>query len=442
MKFSRSAFVASVCVMTAKAHMFMSSPVPIEGSAPKDPLIADGSNFPCHGVTPPGSGGQSMPVGSSQLLAWDTGNGANTAVHGGGSCQISVTYETDPEKIKEPSAWKVIYSIEEGCPTNSPLNLDGQFTGPKGSYTGSYPCTDDRTNGYDCVNQFNFTIPEGLQNGQATLAWTWFNNVGNREMYMNCAAIDISGGSDDDSAMSELPDMFVANLVASGLPTCDTEAYFNVQFPNPGQYVTTRVASSNMPVSSSTMSYPIAIPSGCSGDGGSSGTDSGSESAATTTAVASSETATLTYSAVQAGVTSAAAATTTSAQAEAETSTVQYSTMSTVTGYSPAAAATTSDTDVSAAAPTAESTGTYASSGNGTSSDSCDSGTIACPTPGALICVGSTQFGLCNINYCAVPQDLSDGTTCSDGVVSKRDVIRRSNRYHGRFAGNAHRHNF
>jgi hypothetical protein len=106
-----------------------------------------------------------MAAGSSQLLAWDTGNGANTAVHGGGSCQISITYETDAANQKDPKNWNVIYSIEPGCPSNTHQNLDGSYTGPQGTYTGSYDCTDPKTNGVDCVNQFNFTIPKGIKSG-------------------------------------------------------------------------------------------------------------------------------------------------------------------------------------------------------------------------------------------------------------------------------------
>lgn len=168
-----------------RAHLFMNSPSPIPGSAIKDPLAGDGSNFPCHGVSFPGSNGLDMPVGSTQLLSFDTGGGYNTAVHGGGSCQISVTYETDPKKIRNPANWYVILSIEGGCPTNSLANLDGSYTGPNGGYSGSRSCNDTSTNGFDCVNQFPFSIPRGLKNGQATLAWTWFNTIGNREIYVS-----------------------------------------------------------------------------------------------------------------------------------------------------------------------------------------------------------------------------------------------------------------
>jgi hypothetical protein len=50
---------------------------------------------------------------------------------------------------------------------------------------------------------------------------------------------------------------------------------------------------------------------------------------------------------------------------------------------------------------------------------------VPCPNPGAVVCVGSSQFGLCNINNCAVPQQLAEGTHCTDGEIRKRDHIRR-----------------
>ncbi|KEQ84688.1 hypothetical protein M438DRAFT_273391, partial [Aureobasidium pullulans EXF-150] len=190
--------------MAANAHLFISSPNPIPGTAIKNPLADDGSNFPCHGVALPGSGGQKMAVGSEQKLTFDAGAGLNTAVHGGGSCQLSLTYETDPQKVKQADAWKMART---------------------------------RSNNFDCINTFDFTIPQGVKNGQATLAWTWFNNVGNREIYMNCVAVDITGGS-DDATMSDFPDIFLANMgPAYGDVKTDEYPVQNVKFPNPGKYV-------------------------------------------------------------------------------------------------------------------------------------------------------------------------------------------------------------
>lgn len=418
--FKQSLLAASACFIAANAHLFISSPKPLPGNAIKDPLKDDGSNFPCHGVALPGSGGQSMAVGAEQKLAFDLEmpktqssgvyqGGPNTAVHGGGSCQLSITYETDPEKVKQASAWKVIYSIEGGCPTNSLMNLDGTYQGPLGPYKNAISCDDPHANGIDCVNSFNYTIPEGVKNGQATLAWTWFNNVGNREIYMNCAAVDISGGS-DNSDMSDFPELFLANLgpaYGSGL----TDAYHNVKFPNPGKFVTTKLADTSYTTPSST--YSIAVPSTLSG-AGSAGSAPASYSASSYGGAPSSYLST----------SSAYAAVPTSAVTTTMRSTTM-ATVATVTGTAPMAAGTGY-------------AGSSSSSSNSTSG-TCSDGKVSCPIPGDLVCIDDTHFGICNIDFCAVPQPYAPGTGCSNYTNGKRDVVRRrSSRIHRHIPGHIH----
>jgi hypothetical protein len=424
--FAQTLLAASACLMTANAHLFISSPSPIPGTAIKNPLEPDGSNFPCHGITLPGSGGQKMAVGSDQKLIFDAGTptgqqgsvyggGGNTAVHGGGSCQISITYETDPEKVKQSTAWKVLYSIEGGCPTNSLLNLDGTYQGPLGEYSNAILCSDPHANGLDCINDFEFKIPEGVKNGQATLAWTWFNNVGNPEMYMNCVAVDITGGS-DNADMSEFPDIFLANLGTTyGGETVRTPVQ-NLKFPDPGKYVTTKTAFASTYMSAgaaqtiaSASAYPLLLP----GDAG----------ATPTTYAAGS---------YDAAPTSYAASSAASSPATAPTS---YA-----SAPSPYAAVPTLATAVSAA-PIPSGT-SYASSND--TSGTCTAGTVACPVPGELMCIDEHTFGICDINHCAVPRAVSLGTTCSNNIVSKRDVVRRrSSRIHRHIPAHiGHKHSF
>lgn len=198
----KAACIYTFIVVPTSGHMSISSPDPIGLTAVQEPLSSFGDDFPCHGVPLPKAGGLEMSAGSTQSLSFDTGDGANTAVHGGGSCQISLTYESDPELLKDPHNWKVIYSIQGGCPSNTRRNLDEDFTSPGGTYHGSYPCSNATTNGIDCVNSFDLQIPGGVQNGHAIMAWTWFNTLGNRHMFMNCINANISGG--DGSEMSSL----------------------------------------------------------------------------------------------------------------------------------------------------------------------------------------------------------------------------------------------
>ncbi|KAK4940947.1 hypothetical protein LTR66_014857 [Elasticomyces elasticus] len=415
MKAVSAAFALAGLILRANAHLFMNSPKPIEGTGVKTPLEASGSNFPCHGVTLPSSGGQSMPVGSEQTLAFDLGAGANTAVHGGGSCQISITYETDPAKLKLPSSWKVIYSIMGGCPSNTHQNLDGSYTGPMGAYSGAISCSDPKSNGVDCVNSFNFTIPQGMKSGDATLAWTWFNSVGNREFYMNCAAISIPKGVSDTSSFEALPDMFVANLAS--VDKCPTTASVDVQFPNPGKYATTKKPSGM--AAQTALTFPMAIPTGegCAGDGG---------SAAATGAIPSSALAS--PSAYASSVVSAIAPSNTGGSgytsgASAVGAQVTTTTFATVTSYSSAAvpAYVTASSPLAASSPAPSPS---SNSNTSTPSGSCPSGKVPCPSLGSVVCVGTGHFGICDVDGCAVAQVLADGTTCSNGVVTRKRSLR------------------
>lgn len=184
---------------TTSAHMFIASPVPFAGVS-KSPLSEDGSNFPCQGSSYQITTMNEWTVGSEASVSFPPDQ---TATHGGGSCQISVSKDKAPTK---DSKWKVIHSIEGGCPTTGSGN-----SGPLGT--------------------FSFKIPEALPEGQLTMAWTWFNKVGNREMYMNCAPIKVSGGT--GKGFDSLPDMATANIGGS----CKTSEGSDYTFAKAGDSV-------------------------------------------------------------------------------------------------------------------------------------------------------------------------------------------------------------
>lgn len=191
----------------ASTHIIMTNPVPF-GNPDSSPLLDNGSNFPCKGPVSGGSGESNVyEQGSTQQLSFQ-----GTAVHGGGSCQVSVTTDLNPTR---DSVWKVIKSIEGGCPAQGAEGNIGN------SATAEVPY------------KYDFTIPDDLAAGEYVLAWTWFNKVGNREMYMNCAPVTVTGSSGDEGFMSTLPDMFVANI-GNG---CITPDSLDVEFPNPGNFI-------------------------------------------------------------------------------------------------------------------------------------------------------------------------------------------------------------
>ncbi|KAJ5288382.1 hypothetical protein N7508_011157 [Penicillium antarcticum] len=186
----------------------MTSPEPYSlGTLNNSPLAGDGSDFPCklraNAFEAPRTE-TTIGVGQSHQLIFK-----GSVTHGGGSCQISLTKDLEPSKSSE---WMVITSFIGGCPAN----VDGNL-----------PSDPSRIEKYPS----NFTIPHNITPGKYTLAWTWFNRLGNREMYMNCAPIT-GGAVKSIERSSTLPAMFVANVNG-----CTTTAGIDIKFPEPGESV-------------------------------------------------------------------------------------------------------------------------------------------------------------------------------------------------------------
>ena len=211
--FAKSLAIASIASL-ASAHIVMSNPPSYrrDGSVFNAPLHDKHAPtipppFPCGTTTFSGVETTMWEAGSTQTV-----NFMGTAVHGGGSCQLSVSTDLQPT---EGSTWKVIKSIEGGCPAkNQAGNIEpgnAELPLPEG-----YPVE----------------IPD-LPAGSYTFAWTWFNRLGNREMYMSCAPIEITGGSGSVDPAS-LPDMFIAHIPQT---TCNIPDGGDLKFPNPGSNV-------------------------------------------------------------------------------------------------------------------------------------------------------------------------------------------------------------
>jgi hypothetical protein len=190
-------------VASVSAHMDVQSPAPLrskfntlyaDGNIDYNmlsPLASDGSNFPCKGYqtdVPSVSGAVTTLKAGEPLTVQMEGS----ATHGGGSCQFSLSYDNG-------KTFGVIKSIVGGCPLSANYTVDIPADVPSGS--------------------------------NALLSWTWFNKVGNREMYQNCIAVDIAG---KDGGSIELPKMFEANI-GNG---CTTVEGTEVDFANPKAMVT------------------------------------------------------------------------------------------------------------------------------------------------------------------------------------------------------------
>jgi hypothetical protein len=393
------------------AHMRLADPVPFGvGTVNNSPL--EPADYPCK---------RSYQV--SQMNQWDAGQTKEvsfrgSAAHGGGSCQFSITTDTEPT---EASQWKVIHSVIGGCPSNVTGNIPVPDK-PQGDAEAELAAT------------FPVTMPDFVPDGQYTFAWSWLNKVGNREFYMDCAPLKVgSGGNAKRStaaaaALASLPDMFIANLPNTQCETTENEDFL---FPNPGDSVYTEpgaavghsltgagcAAQAKMAAGSGEPSTPTEPGSG---DKPASSKPAASEPAATKPAATSTAGApaaptgapsypTGVPSNPDGGVLAPGASPAPSASPKPE---VPAPKPEQPKPEQPKPAA-----PIASAAPAAPST---------PSSSDCS----PCTEDGAIVCIGSNQFGLCN-RGCAVAQALAQGTVCANGVIgAKKRSINKFPRAH------------
>ena len=229
--------------------------------------------------------------------------------------------------------------------------------------------------GVECIREFEVPLPRDLPNGNATFAWTWFNKIGNREVYMNCAPVSISGGTGDEKAFAALPPLFLANVEGE----CTTGLGV-LNIPNPGKYG--RVLEPPAPGSDGNCPKAAGVPV-FEGDSG-----SGSGSAVVVSSTAP----------VSAPVASAPSAST---AFPASAGSSGFVTLTTSAGGAVTPTATAPVPKV----PDATNPSGFPAS-------------QPCSLDGALICFGPTSFGLC-ANGWAIPQPVAVGTTCTDGKIQR-----------------------
>jgi hypothetical protein len=389
--FSPTTFILSALAFASSvsAHMAPQSPAPFRASYNKaavqntidysitSPLNADGSNFPCKGYqsdmgTAGGASQATWPQGSAQQ--WTISGGA---VHGGGSCQIALSYD-------KGTSFKVIHSYIGSCPLSS-----GQA--------------------------FDFTVPADAPTGDAMFAWTWYNKIGNREIYMDCAAITVTAGSGTASAaFASRPDLFVANL-GNG---CTTVEGTEVQFPNPGPDVTNAVqGGDNVGTFTGTCAAVKGIGGGSPGvfasTGSSTATATGASSVVASSPPASSPT-TMSTVIVSSAVPSSSDSGVFSTSAPGSPAPVSSSSAASIAS---SASVVAPSATVSATAPV--STGT---SGGG----SAIAAGTACTTEGEWNCVGGTSFQQCASGAWSIVQPLAAGTQCTAGESSSINITASS----------------
>ncbi|RMZ72281.1 glycoside hydrolase [Pyrenophora seminiperda CCB06] len=391
MSFRSTIMAVAAMFVTVNAHVKMSSPVPFSvAELDTAPISAD--QYPCKNkLGYKVSKMNEMKVGEKNTLALD-----GSAVHGGGSCQLSVTLDTEPTKA---SVFKVIMSMEGGCP-----NVEGK------------------------ANSYDFVLPDSIPNGNATFAWTWMSKLsGGPELYMNCAPISVTGGASDKTKFEALPDMLKINIDES----CRSVANFAVQFPNPGQNVIKGATNDLKPPVGASCGSSGSAPADSSSPAGGAPSDAPSapaggapSSTASSPAASQPSAAPTTPSGGKpspppsnggGGVFAPGAS---SGPALPSTSTTLVTVTATPTA--PTGSGPTAPAGVSPPSPIG--TGTPSTP----SSPSAGGGSGTCTTNGAIMCNGANQFGLCN-NGNVVWQAVASGTTCVNGSITKRA-------YYGRVA--------
>lgn len=391
MFFQTTALVALAA--SASAHLVLNTPVPFEwedSATQQSPL--EPADFPCKQPGGTYAVTQMNTVAAGDELTVQIKGGAT---HGGGSCQFSITTDTKPNK---DSQWKVLHSQIHGCVGGA---ADANMSNNK----------DDLNN-----PKIPVKIPENLPAGQYTFAWSWFNKLGNREFYMNCAPLEVTSGNantasaDISSVIGSLPDMFVANLP----PTeCEVASGQDFNYPNPGDSVATgEGAVPGTAISGAGCAQMTALGAGA-GKLGSPAQATGGASAPASEPAASEPTAAPIASAAPSnggGVFAPGASSGTAPVATAPVATQPAATQPAVTQP----AATQPAATQPAAVQPAPSTGS--GSGNA-SSGAC----TPCSTEGGVVCIGTDSFGLCNFG-CAVPQKLAAGMSCASGTISRRSI--------------------
>ncbi|KAI0395653.1 hypothetical protein F5Y17DRAFT_182561 [Xylariaceae sp. FL0594] len=221
----KAGLLALMAAGSAMAHIAMKDPPPLSSKdnpntqeqnvdySLTNPLEGAGE-FPCKNKlsllgTPDGAPVKTYSPGEQASITLQ-----GSAIHHGGSCQISLSYD-------KGKSFKVVKSLIGNCPT------------PGGG-------------------TFEFTIPEDAPTAKdVILAWTWVNKTGNREFYMSCAVVNIqSGGGSKRSvdkrgvSWSQRPEMFTANI---GGKYCTQEGVDTV-YPDPGPDVENNAADPGPPI--------------------------------------------------------------------------------------------------------------------------------------------------------------------------------------------------
>ncbi|TAQ88598.1 hypothetical protein B7494_g3066 [Chlorociboria aeruginascens] len=228
---------------TLNAHIALTWPAPFRAAYNPNSVQANID----YSITSPLSGPAQFPCkgyqtdmgtpGGASVVTWQAGGSYNFttgsgAIHAGGSCQIGLSYD-------KAVSFTVIHS-----------------------YLGACPASFNEAFKFDLPSDAPATTADG-----GVFGWLWYNKVGNREIYMDCASVTITAGSGARAApavaFKDRPTFFVANLNNG----CQTVEGKEVVFPNPGPDVTDAQTGDN----TGSFTGTCAAVNGIGGSSGSSG---------------------------------------------------------------------------------------------------------------------------------------------------------------------------
>lgn len=268
-----------------------------------------------------------------------------------------------------------------------------------------------------------FKIPDDIPAGKYILSWTWINRIGNREFYMNCAPVTLTGTGGDKSNLDKLPEIFVTNSPSSN--TCQTPEGSDYAYPNPGAVVFNKGNPSRLVK----LTCPANTPGGQPGTqtapstGSGSGSGQGDKPADTEKPAGGDKPSTspLPGNGVK-------------APAPGNNPVEQPAASSATPTATPTPKAPVSKPPVAPSAPSpSPATGNKGSGNSGSGNNEGASSGGAC-TPGQFKCVGGSAFQQCTAGQVWAAQiQMAAGTKCDSGAVttslyslSKREVSFRA----------------
>lgn len=122
-------------------------------------------SFPCKGFPK----GPSVATFDSNTISITL---EGTATHGGGHCQIGVSYDD--------TTFVVLKTVLNNCLLDSMT--------------------------------YSFDLPENVSSGNLTVFWTWINRIGNREYYMECSDVTINNSKHDTNTNIQGKELLVVNI--------------------------------------------------------------------------------------------------------------------------------------------------------------------------------------------------------------------------------------